>query len=357
MKYPNKSALNRRISTTTPAIDAMISQIDRLCGQWVGGANLSPQILGRLQKSTLITSAGSSTRIEGAQLSDEEIEQIILGTKFDKMADRDSQEVRGYYEALAFVLDNYNNIPLSENYILELHAKLLKYSDKDVRHRGDYKKLTNSVKMYDPAGQELATIFKTSPPLLVQPYMRTAIEWFNDEINDQNHHPLLVIAGFIVELLSIHPFQDGNGRLSRLLTNLLMLRAGLSYVPYVSNEQIIEQNKPEYYLALRRSQATLGKPNESIEPWLEFFLRVCLAQAEQATSLLTGENIRKTLSPNQIKVLDFIRKVGEANVKVTVAVTGIKRPTVKQAYDKLLALKLVERIGLGRSSRYTIISK
>jgi Fic family protein len=357
MKYPNKSSLSRRVAVNQPTINALLSQIDQLRGQWTGGANLSPQILNRLKRSALITSSGSSTRIEGAKLTDAEIERIILGIKFDKMADRDSQEVRGYYESLAFIFDNYDNIPLSENYILELHARLLRYSDKDVRHRGVYKKLENSVKMYDPDGREMATLFKTSPPILTEQHMRTAIDWYNDEISDQNYHPLLVIAGFVMEFLRIHPFQDGNGRLSRLLTNLLMLRVGFSYVPYVSGEQIIEQNKPEYYLALRRSQLTFGKRDETIVPWLEFFLRVCLTQAEQAVGLLTGENIDKTLSPNQIKVLGFIRKIGEANIKSTVAATEISRPTVKQAYERLLSLKLVERVGQGRSSRYRLVEK
>jgi Fic family protein len=333
----------------------MLSQVDELRGEWTGGVNLSPQILGRLKKSALITSAGASTRIEGAKLSDAEIERLINGLKFDKMADRSVQEVQGYYETLEFIYDNYNDTPISENYIFELHARLLAYSDKDTRHKGVYKKLENSVKMYNADGTEVATLFKTSPPLLTEQHTRALVEWFNDEIDENNHHPLLVIAGFLVEFLHIHPFQDGNGRLSRLLTDLLMLRAGFAYVPYLSQAKIIEENKAEYYIALRRSQITLGTPHENITPWLEFFLRVSLKQAKDAVGLLTGENVEKTLSRYQLAVWEYIKKVGEADIKTTVAATKIERPTVKQAYAKLLSLKLAERVGEGRGSRYRLI--
>jgi Fic family protein len=354
MKYPIKTALNQRISHLNPAINATLSQIDELRGEWTGGVNLSPQILGRLKKSALITSAGASTRIEGAKLSDAEIERLINGLRFDKMADRSAQEARGYYETLAFIYDNFNDIPISENYLFELHARLLAYSAKDTRHKGAYKKLANSVKMYDDDGAEVATLFQTSPPLLTEQHTRALVEWFNDEIGDANYHPLLIIAGFLVEFLRIHPFQDGNGRLSRLLTDLLMLRAGFAYVPYLSQAKIIEENKAEYYIALRRSQITLGTPHEDITPWLEFFLRICLRQAKDAVGLLTGENVEKTLSRNQLAVWGYIRKVGEANIKATAAATDIERSTVKQAYAKLLGLKLVERIGEGRASRYRL---
>jgi Fic family protein len=332
----------------------MLSQIDGLRGEWTGGVNLSPQILGRLKKSALITSAGASTRIEGAKLSDAEIERLINGLKFDKMADRSAQEVQGYYETLEFIYDNYSDIPISENYIFELHTRMLAYSDGDIRHKGAYKKLENSVKMYDADGAEVATLFKTSPALVVEQHTRALVGWFNDEIGESNHHPLLVIAGFLVEFLRIHPFQDGNGRLSRLLTDLLMLRAGFAYVPYLSQAKIIEDNKAEYYIALRRSQVTLGTAQEDITAWIEFFLQVCLRQAKDAVGLLTGENVEKTLSRYQLAVWEHIKKVGEANIKATVAATNIERSTVRQAYAKLLGLKLVERIGEGRASRYCL---
>jgi Fic family protein len=355
MEYPIKSSLDRRIVHTNPAINAMISQIDQLRGEWTGGVNLGPQVLGRLKKSALITSAGASTRIEGAKLSDAEIERLINGLSFEKMADRDSQEVRGYYETLKFIYDSFDDIPISENYLFELHLRLLTYSTKDTRHRGVYKKLANSVKMYDEKGVAVATLFETSPPLLTEQHVRRLVDWFNDEIGDSNHHPLFIIAGFLVEFLRIHPFQDGNGRLSRLLTDLLMLRAGFAYVPYSSHSKIIENNKAEYYIALRRSQVTLGTKHEDITPWVEFFLRVCLEQAKSAVRLLTDKNVEKTLSYYQLTVWEFIKKVGEASIKTTVAATDIERATVKQAYAKLVGLKLVERVGEGRSSRYRLM--
>lgn len=352
MKYPINKRFDDRLDKLPVSSANLLSQIDQLKGQWVGGAQLSPQLLGRLKRSVLITSTGSSTRIEGSKLSDAEIEKLIRGLSTQKLADRDSQEVKGYYELLQMIFDEYGNIRFSENSILELHARLLKYSDKDVRHRGAYKNLENDVQMKDAAGKVISVLFETTPAYLTPKQTQELIEWTQDALRDGTHHPLLVSANFIVEFLKIHPFLDGNGRLSRTLTNLLLLQAGFAYMPYVSFEKLIEDNKGDYYVALRASQTTFGTAKETVEPWVAFFLGVCKQQAEQAISLLTGENLERTLSPNQLLVWQYIQSVEEATIRDTTEATGVARPTVRQAFERLLELKLIERFGLGRSTRY-----
>ncbi len=352
MIHPINKRLDARLDKLPASTYHLLSQIDQFKGQWVGGARLSPQLLGRLKRSVLITSTGASTRIEGSKLSDAEIEKLIRGLSMQKMTDRDFQEVKGYYDLLLMIFDKYGNIKFSENSIFELHARLLKFSAKDIRHRGAYKALENSVEMKDANGNVLSVLFETTPAYLTPKQTQELIQWTQNAFSEAKYHPLLIIANFIVEFLKIHPFLDGNGRLSRALTNLFLLQSGFAYMPYVSLEKLIEDNKGDYYVALRASQTTFGTPNETIEPWATFFLSMCKQQAEQAIGLLTGESLERTLSPNQLLVWQYIQTVEEATIRDAAEATNVARPTVRQAFDRLLELKLIERFGLGRSTRY-----
>jgi len=224
--------------------------------------------------------------------------------------------------------------------------------EKDSLHRGDYKKIENQVEMVDETGKSIAVIFATTPVLLTPKEMQELMEWARTAIVQKEVHPLIVIANFIVEFLKIHPFQDGNGRMSRILTNLLMLQHGYEYVPYVSHEKLIENNKAEYYVVLRKSQNTFKTDKEDISAWLEFFLNVSLTQVKEAIALLSKENIEKLLSPKQLLVWEYFEKVTEATPGEISKATKVVRPTVSQALDTLLRLKKVERIGQGRTTRY-----
>lgn len=344
--------LNKLITGLPQSTYMLISQIDELKGQWIGGANLSPQILNRLRRSVLVTSTGASTRIEGSKLSDEEIESLMRGLTVKKMADRDAQEVRGYYEVLRTVFDSYDDISLSESTILHLHGQLLKYSEKDERHKGRYKNLENKVEMRDQSGTVLSVLFDTTPAYLTPKETQELVAWAREALQAKENHPLTVIAAFVVWFLKIHPFLDGNGRLSRVLTNLLLLRAGYAYAPYVSHEKLIEDSKADYYVALRKSQMTFGTDSESITAWTEYFLGVLLEQAKHAIALLSAEDIEKLLSPQQLKVWGYLGETQEATPGHISQATGVARPTVSQALARLVEMKKVERIGRGRTTRY-----
>ncbi len=331
---------------------SLINQIDELKGRWIGGAEINPQALGRLKRSVLVTSTGASTRIEGAKLSDEDIEKMMRGLSMQKFADRDKQEVQGYYELLENVFNSYSKIPFSEGSIKHLHKELLKYVEKDKLHRGDYKKGENRVEMVNEAGQSIGVLFDTTPAWLTPKEMQELVEWTKEALALKEIHPLVIIGNFLVVFLNIHPFQDGNGRLSRVLANLMMLQAGYEYMPYISHEKLIEDNKAEYYLVLRKSQKTLKTKNPDITPWLEFFFNMLLTQAKQAIELLSKENIEKLLSPKQLVVWQYLEKVTEATPGEISKSTKVARPTVSQALDALLRLKKVERIGQGRTTRY-----
>lgn len=353
MSNSRLTKFDKRILSLPQSTVMQVAKIDQLQGQWLAGAKLTPQVLNRLKKSVLITSTGASTRIEGSSLSDIEVERLMQGLTMQKMKDRDAQEVRGYYELLNFVFEEYENIRISENTTKQLHAELLKYSSKDVKHKGQYKQLENRVEATDPKGKIVNVVFETTPMFLTSKEMGELFDWLTATLDRKEHHPLLIIACFTVDFLKIHPFLDGNGRLSRILTNLLLIQNGYKYVPYVSHEKLIEDNKSEYYVALRRSQKTFASNKESIEDWVDFFLKILSKQTQESLKLLSYESIDKLLSQNQLKVWEYMKTSStESSIKDILLATKIARPTIRQAVNKLLKLNKIERIGLGRATRY-----
>jgi Fic family protein len=347
---------DHRFDHTMAGIVSKLAKIEELKGRWVTGAELSPQVLGRLKRSVLVTSTGASTRIEGAALSDEDVEKLMRGIGIQKFTDRDKQEVRGYYELLENIFDSWKKLHFNESAIKYFHQELLKYVEKDKTHRGEYKKQENKVHMVDDAGKSLAVLFDTSDPYLTPKEMQELVEWTQGALKEKKYHPLLVIGNFLVEFLAIHPFQDGNGRLSRVLTNLLLLKEGYLYMPYVSHEKLIEDNKPEYYIALRRTQKTLDTKQDDITPWLDFFFTMLIKQGIMAIELLSKEKVEKFLTEKQMAVWKYLQKVDSARPGEIAKNTNIAQPTVRQALDKLKRLKKVERIGQGRSTSYRKVS-
>ncbi|KKR31231.1 MAG: Filamentation induced by cAMP protein Fic [Candidatus Gottesmanbacteria bacterium GW2011_GWC2_39_8] len=347
--------LDIRLQKISSEIWKDIAAIDELKGRWSAGANLHPQVLTRLKRSVLITSTGSSTRIEGALLSDEDIEKLMRGISIEKFKDRDVQEVKGYFELLQNIFDSWQNLTFSESSIKHFHKEMLKYVQKDIQHRGNYKTMENKVHMIDEKGQSIGVLFDTTPVYLTSIAMQELVEWTQKAMRERLYHPILTIGNFIVEFLQIHPFQDGNGRLSRILTNLLLLKEGYLYIPYISHEKLIEDNKPDYYLALRSSQKTFNYKSENIISWLQFFVKIILRQSQMAVDLLTFETVEKILSPIQLRVWNYMQKVTEASPLEIAKNTSVARPTINQVLNKLLKLNKVERIGLGRSTRYRLI--
>ncbi len=348
----HKVKFNKRIQVPEPHIVGLLATIDGIRGEFKSGLRMTPFAITNLKRSVLITSAGASTRIEGARLPDEVVEGILNDFSTSKFADRDYQEVQGYLETLQNVFDSYQRLPIREGVISSLHRELLKYSTKDELHRGRYKQKENIVGIQESDGTISKIVFDTTPAWLTQKEMKELVDWTFDALNENRFHPLLVIANFLVEFLKIHPFEDGNGRLSRVLTNLLLLRSGYQFVQYVSHEQIVEQRKDEYYIALRKSQETFKKENETIAPWLNYFLSVVKEQASSALVYLQEEKFEDTLSPKQLEVWKYISSAKEVSPTEVVKATSIVMPTVRKALDRLIKLGKIKRIGRGPATKY-----
>ncbi|MGI4790661.1 MAG: Fic family protein [Janthinobacterium lividum] len=339
----------------TPEALRLISDLDQFKGAWRAFRALAPERLAALRRIATIESVGSSTRIEGARLSDREVEILLSGLDTHSFRSRDEEEVAGYAEAMETVFTGWEAIPLTENHIKQLHQILLQHSSKDVRHRGDYKHLPNHVEAFDPEGKSLGVVFATTSPLETPWRMQELVGWIREALSGETWHPLLVIAVFTVYFLAIHPFQDGNGRLSRVLTTLLLLRAGYSYVPYSSLESVIEAGKEEYYLALRRTQGTLSQDAPDWEPWLLFFLRALQCQKSRLEEKVNREQAWGTALPAlSVQILELAREHGRVTTAQIETLTGESRSTIKARLNALMQAGKITRHGQGRSTWYAL---
>ncbi len=333
----------------------LVGEIDEFKGAWKAFGNLAPDRLATLRHVTTVESVGASTRIEGAKLTDREIDLLLSNLDLGSFRTRDEQEVAGYAEATKLVFDSWPDIPLSENHIKQLHGVLLKHSPRDERHRGEYKKLANNVEAFDQHGRSVGIIFETATPFDTPRLMEELVSWTGRELAGNKHHPLLVIAVFIVRFLAIHPFQDGNGRLARVLTNLALLRMGYSYVPYSSLERVVEESREQYYRALRSAQGTLDRDESRLVDWIRFFLLCLQDQKNSLAEKVKAERLMTSLSPIDEQLLQIARQHGRVTLTSAMALTKTNRNTLKLHLRQLVQAGHLRLLGRGRSSWYEMV--
>lgn len=339
----------------TPEVLKLITRIDEFKGAWRAMGTLAPDRLSALRRVATIESIGSSTRIEGSKLSDREVERLLSNLVIQTFETRDEQEVAGYAELMDLVFGSWQDIPFNENHIKQLHQILLCHSKKDAWHRGHYKTNSNSVAAFDEKGMQIGIVFDTATPFDTPRRMKELIDWVNQEREKAQLHPLLVISVFTVVFLEIHPFQDGNGRLSRVLTTLLLLQTGYAHVPYSSLESVIELNKETYYLALRQTQGTIRSVAPNWQPWLVFFLRSLAEQVRRLEKKVEREKIvLATLPDLSLKIVEFAREHGRVTMADSIKLTGSNRNSLKQHFRNLVQQGYLRVRGQGRGAWYEL---
>jgi Fic family protein len=333
----------------------LVGEIDEFKGAWRLLSNISPERLAALKRVATIESIGSSTRIEGAALSDEQVERLLSGVRTKSFRSRDEQEVAGYAQVMDVIFQSWQEIPLTENHIKQLHRDLLKHSTKDDRHRGHYKTVSNNVEAFGPNGESLGVVFKTATPFDTPYKMTELITWTSQMFHSGEVHPLLVIAVFVATFLAIHPFQDGNGRLSRVLTTLLLLKNGYAYAPYSSLESVVEGNKEGYYLALRRTQGTLESDKQQWDPWIQFFLQSLQKQKANLQAKISRERLLEgDLPPLSVRILELVRERGRVQTSDVASLTGESRSTIKLRLNELIQRGALARHGRGPATWYVL---
>ena len=339
----------------TPEILALVSEIDEFKGAWRALGTLAPERLKALRRVATIESVGSSTRIEGSKLTDAEVGRLLANLDIKSFATRDEQEVAGYAQVMETIFTHFDAIDLTENHVLQLHRDLLAFSTKDERHRGAYKSLANHVSAFDADGKEIRVIFETASPFDTPRRMRVLVEWTRGELAEQSLHPLLITAIFTVVFLEIHPFQDGNGRLSRALTTLLLIRSGYAYAPYSSLESVIENSKEGYYLALRQTQKTIGSGEPDWQPWTLYFLRALQQQKRRLEKKIERERLILGALPElSLQIVDAVRERGRITIGEIVNMTGANRNTVKKHLAALVEAGRLAQHGTGRGTWYGV---
>ncbi len=333
----------------------LIAEIDEFRGGWKAARSPAPDRLASLRRVATVESVGSSTRIEGARLGDREVEALLGNLDLSSLQTRDEQEVAGYAEVMDSLFDSRGQMPLTENLIKKLHRDLLIHDFTDTRQRGHCKAHNNHVEAFDGTGRRLEVVSRTATPFETPLRMGELIAWFEAETRKDELHPLLIAAVFIVVFLAIHPFQDGNGRLSRILTTLLLLKAGYSHIPYSSLEAIIEERKNDYYLALRKTQCSLDSTGVEYGPWIGFFLQTLHQQTRRLQQKLIQEkSLQATLPDLSQQILTHIQNHERASVADLVTVTQTSRNTIKDHLQRLVHSNHLARRGKGRGTWYSL---
>jgi Fic family protein len=339
----------------TSELLSLVAGIDEFKGAWRALGTLAPDRLSALLRVATIESIGSSTRIEGSKLSDRDVERLLSNLQIQKFAGRDEQEVAGCAKVMEMVFTSWQDIALTENRIEQLHRELLIHSEKDAWHRGKYKTSANSVVAFDENCKQLGVVFKTATPFDTPRLMTELVTWFNEQRAIGQVHPLLLIGVWVVVFLEIHPFQDGNGRLSRVLTNLLLLQAGYAYAPYSSLESVVEQSKESYCLALRQTQGTIRSEVPDWQPWILFFLRSLAEQVKRLNRKIEREKlVLATLPELSLQIVEFAREHGRVTMADAIRLTGSNRNTLKQHFRALVQRNQLGVHGAGRGAWYEI---
>lgn len=345
--------VNSSSITINAQILNLIAELEEFKGRWEMLGRLAPDKLMSLRRVATTESVGSSTRIEGAKLSDHEVEALLANLETHSFRSRDEEEVAGYAEAMNTIYESWEHITFTENHVKQLHGIVLRYSSKDTAHRGEYKKFPNSVEAFDADGKSIGVIFETPTPFDTPRLMTELVDWTTSALRERELHPLLVIGAFTVHFLAIHPFQDGNGRLSRVLTTLLLLQCGYRYVPFSSLERIIEENKDGYYRALRASQKRIWTEHESLDDWLRFFLTTLKKQKDVLLRKIEREQILEKLAPLAEKIIVFTKERGRITIADAVTLLSANRNTVKLHLRQLVQQGYLEQHGRGKGTWYS----
>ncbi len=348
-------ALNTKNLVIEPKMLDIVAELDEFKGAWRALSTLAPERLSALRRVATIESIGSSTRIEGSKLSDQDIEKMLSNVEIRSFETRDAQEVAGYAGVMETIFASWSVLPLTENHVRQLHRDLLRHSTKDERHRGDYKKLGNHIEAFDANGKSVGVVFQTASPFDTPRLMAELVAWTTEALSNRTLHPLLVIAVFVVVFLQIHPFQDCNGRLSRALTTLLLLRAGYAYVPYSSLESVIEQSKDSYYLALRRTQKTTRSKRPDWQPWIMYFLRVLQQHKNRLEFKVEREKkILGQLPELSLRIHELTKERGQVKVEDIIRATGAARGTVKDHLNQVIKNGYLVPHGEGKGTWYSL---
>jgi Fic family protein len=321
----------------------------RVLGEFKGKEEIfkqqSPQVLETLRQAAIIQSTESSNRIEGVVAPHERIVKIVQ--KKVKPVNRSEQEIAGYRDVLNTIHANHANMHLSVNLVLQMHRDLLKFT---TERGGKWKNVSNEIEEVASDGKKFIR-FTPVAPYLTPDAMRSLHERFDKALDSHEFEPLLLIPAYVLDFLCIHPFRDGNGRMARLISLLLLYQSGFEVGRFISLEQIVEETKEGYYDTLFRASQKWHQSKHSLVPWWDYFLGVMLLSAyrefEQRAGTLTTARGAKTAT-----VLDAIERMpdGFRMVDIERAAPNVTRDMIRVVLNRLKTEKHVYCVGRGSAA-------
>lgn len=323
----------------------------RLLGEHKGREGLfrrtSPQVLETLRKVAVVESTESSNRIEGIVASRERIEQLVAGSTLPQ--NRSEQEIAGYREVLATIHANHGDMPFTPSLVLQLHRDLYQFLPQD---GGRFKGVDNEISETRPDGTRVVR-FRPVSAFETPRAMEELHRLYARYREEGRVEPLLLVAAYVLDFLCIHPFLDGNGRMARLLSLLLLYKEGYEVGRYISLERVIERQREGYYAALLASSQDWHEGRHDVLPWWEFFLGVALlgayreleSRTDQVTSAPGAKSamVRETIYrlPQRFRIADVLKSC-----------PGISRPTVDRVLRQLKEAGEIRLLSSGRFAEW-----
>ncbi len=332
-----------------------VGTVDEFKGRWSRPGILPPERLAALKRIATIESVGSSIRIDGAAMDDRGVERLLFGPQARAFASRDEQEAAGYADALEMVTTSWPDIGLTEHHARLLHGFLLRHAERDARHRGRLRSQPLPQDVFlEPAPESVAASPADAAP---DPSRRLAALLADAaaDLDGDRVHPLLAIAAVTGGILAIQPFQDGNGRLSRLFATLLLLKHGYAYATCCALDRVFEDERAAYELAARRLREVGAAPaGAALDAWTAFFLD-CLARQVATLAERIDQELRMApLPPLSETIFAAVRAHGRVTVRAATALTGANRNTVKAHLQRLVAEGRLARRGQRKGSWYEL---
>ncbi len=329
----------------------LVSNIHEYRGKQELFVKAKPDILYAMQDVAKIQSTGASNRIEGIFTSDARLEELV--SKKAEPMNRDEEEIAGYREVLNTIHENCDYISLKSSVILQLHRDL--YSFHPSANGGRYKNQDNIIEEVDEKGTR-RTRFKPLSAFETPEAVEKLCGNYNEAINDGRIDPLILISKFVLDFLCIHPFNDGNGRMSRLITLLLLYQQGYVVGKYISVEMLIESTKESYYETLQESSIGWHENENSYLPFIEYYLGVLLKAYRLFTERVETVSVDKLGKSERVKDL-FDKKVGKLSKREIADIyPDISVTTIEKALSDLLKDGYIIKVGSGRATAYVKIT-
>lgn len=323
----------------------MMNSISEYKGKEELYAKQSPQVLNVLVEMAMIESVESSNRIEGVTVDRERLKPLIIG--HSKPRDRSEEELTGYRKALDLIHKKHGSLVISPETFQDLH----RLSRLDVGDAGQWKKKNNEIIKKHPNGR-VEIIFTPLEADKVPDAMKQLCLAYQDSLTQSNYPPFFAIACLILDFLSIHPFRDGNGRVSRLLTLLALYQNGYGVGKYISLERIVEQSKETYYESLNKSSQGWHRSRHDVMPWLHYFLSTIVSaykEFEQRAGHLKPQRGAKT----GIITRAILNQLGEFSISdIERECPGVSRDMIRVVFRQLQGEKKIICLGKGKSARW-----